>query len=114
MRLDLFLTVSRLVKRRSAARSLIDRGGVRLAGAPVKAGRKLAEGDELEITLGRRELRIRVLGFAGRGASKAAVRELFEVLEERVAEDDPPAEDTSGEEASSGEIGGPIDFLAGR
>ncbi len=109
MRLDLFLTVSRLVKRRSAARSLIDRGGVRLAGSPVKAGRKLAEGDELEITLGRRELRIRVLGFAGRGAAKAAARELYEVLEERLAEETPP-----GEDASLGEIGGPIDFLEGR
>ena len=76
MRLDLFLTVSRLVKRRSAAKSLSDRGGVRVAGSPVKAGRKLARGDELEITLGRRELRIRVMGFAGRGAEGGGARSL--------------------------------------
>jgi ribosomal 50S subunit-recycling heat shock protein len=116
VRLDLFLTVSRLVKRRSAAKSLIDRGGVRVAGAPVKAGRKLARGDELEITLGQRELRIRVMGFAGRGAAKAAARDLYEVLEENLPGDvsHPPEDSASGEDASFGEIDGPIDFLEGR
>ena len=52
MRIDLFLTRSRLVKRRGLAQALIEAGGVRVGGVPVKSGRKLAEGDEIEITLG--------------------------------------------------------------
>lgn len=106
MRLDLFLTHSRLVKRRSLAQALIDAGGVRVGGLPAKAGRKLAEGDEIELTLGARELKVRVLSVEGRRQPKARARELYEVLEERRAEAPPRAEE--------GEAGGPIDFLAGR
>lgn|GEM_PF-275486 len=107
MRIDLFLTHSRLVKRRGLAQALIEAGGVRVGGVPVKSGRKLAEGDEIEITLGARELTIRVLSVEGRRQPKARARELYEVIEESWTEA-PPRTD----EAESGE--GPIDFLAGR
>lgn len=107
MRLDLFLTHSRLVKRRGLAQALIEAGGVRVGGVPAKAGRKLAEGDEIEITLGARELKVRVLNVEGRRQPKARARELYEVIEERWTEAPPRTEEP-------GEREGPIDFLAGR
>ena len=104
MRLDFFLTASRLVKRRSAAKALIENGAVICGGAPAKAGRPLREGDELELRVGRREIRIRVLATAERRVSKTGARELYEVIEERRAENVPPETDSDG----------PIDFLASR
>ena len=104
MRLDLFLTVSRLVKRRSAAQTLIEEGRVRAGGVAAKAGRQLAVGDELEIRTGSRMLRIRVLDLPGKRVSKAAARGLYEVVDEKRLAEEPREEGA----------GGPIDFLAGR
>jgi ribosome-associated heat shock protein Hsp15 len=107
LRLDLFLTHSRLVKRRGLAQALIEAGGVRVGGVPAKAGRKLSEGDEIELTLGARELKVRVMSVEGRRQSKAQAQELYEVIEEHWSEAPPPAEEGEGAD-------GPIDFLAGR
>lgn len=104
MRLDIFLTASRLLKRRSAAKDLIENGAILCGGIPAKVGRHLREGDELEITLGQRKIRIRVLATTVRRVSKADARGLYEVLEERRSDAQPQEMDS----------GGPIDFLAGR
>ncbi len=104
MRLDFFLTASRLVKRRTAAKALIEGGGVRLGGEPVKAGRQVQVGDEMELSAGRRQLRVRVVGISERRVSKEAARELYEVLEENILEEEIEIEDQ----------GEPIDFLGGR
>ncbi len=104
MRLDLFLTVSRLVKRRSAAKALIEGGGVRLGAEAAKAGRQVRVGDEMELHAGRRQLRLRVLDIPERRVSKEAARKLYEVLEEKFPEEALEIEDQ----------GEPIDFLGGR
>ncbi len=49
MRLDKFLQVSRLVKRRTVANTLCNRGKVYVNGHPAKAGRALAVGDILRL-----------------------------------------------------------------
>ena len=104
MRLDFFLTVSRLVKRRSAAKSLIEGGGVRVGGESAKAGRQVRLGDEIELRAGRRRLRVRVLGLSERRVSKEAARDLYEVIEENILDEDLDITDR----------GEPIDFLEGR
>jgi ribosomal 50S subunit-recycling heat shock protein len=104
LRLDFFLTASRLVKRRSTAKALIEGGGVRLGGEPAKAGRQMRVGDEMELSAGRRQLRVRVLGISERRVSKEAARKLYEVLEEKILEEEMEIEDQ----------GEPIDFLDGR
>jgi ribosomal 50S subunit-recycling heat shock protein len=104
MRLDMFLVVSRLVKRRSIARKLIVNGGVRVDRASAKPGMKLVEGDELVLSIGLREMRVRVLETAENRVSKAAARVLYEIIEEWRAEPEEPEVKSKG----------PINFLAGR
>ncbi len=61
MRLDKFLKVTRIVKRRSIAQEMIRGGRIRVNGRAVKPSRELKEGDVIEIFFGSRYLKIRVL-----------------------------------------------------
>jgi ribosomal 50S subunit-recycling heat shock protein len=61
LRLDKFLQVSRLVKRRTIAQELIAAGRVSLSGRTAKPGTEVRVGDRLELRLGPRVLRVRVL-----------------------------------------------------
>ena len=60
MRLDKFLKVSRIIKRRTVASSACDVGRVTVNGKPAKPGHKLKVGDELGIEFGTRPLKVRV------------------------------------------------------
>ena len=55
MRLDKFLQVSRLIKRRTVANSICSRGRVRVNRHPAKAGKELSAGDVLSIDFGEEE-----------------------------------------------------------
>ncbi|MGI5888329.1 MAG: RNA-binding S4 domain-containing protein [Oscillospiraceae bacterium] len=61
MRLDKFLKESRLLKRRTVANELCDAGKVLVNGRASRASREVAEGDIIEITLGQRTIKARVL-----------------------------------------------------
>lgn len=61
VRLDKFLQVSRLVKRRAVANEMCHRGRVYQNGRLSKPGAKVNEGDILEIDFGGRVTRVRVL-----------------------------------------------------
>ena len=61
MRLDKFLKVSRLVKRRTVANELCDAGRVAANGRKVKASYEVKEGDILEIGMGGRTRMVKVL-----------------------------------------------------
>jgi len=54
MRLDKFLKVSRIIKRRTVAKEACDGGRVSLNGRIAKAGSEVKEGDVLEIRFGSR------------------------------------------------------------
>ncbi len=101
MRLDQFLRLSRLVKRRPLAKSLADSGGVEIEGKAAKASSRVEVGDVLRLKLENRTLRVRVLGEATRNLSKKDASGLFEILEETAHAPD------EREEIS----GGPMDFL---
>ncbi len=64
MRLDKFLKVSRLIKRRTVANEACDNGRVSVNGRVVKASYDVKVGDRLEITLGPRTLAVEVLQVA--------------------------------------------------
>jgi len=53
MRLDKFLQVSRIIKRRTVANTLCDRGRVLVNGQKAKPGKELAVGDIISITVGK-------------------------------------------------------------
>lgn len=61
MRLDKFLKVSRLIKRRSVAKQLADAKRIMLNGRIAKAGNKLAVGDIIEINYKNKTTRYQVL-----------------------------------------------------
>ncbi len=61
MRLDKYLKVSRLIKRRTVANEACDAGRVLVNGRPVKASYAVKEGDILEIIFGNKSVKVRVL-----------------------------------------------------
>ena len=64
MRLDKFLKVSRLIKRRTVANEACDNGRVSVNGKVVKASYDVKVGDKLKIALGNRTLAVEVLQVA--------------------------------------------------
>ena len=60
MRLDKYLKVSRLIKRRTVANEACDAGKVTVNGKPARASYDVKVGDILEITLGARSVRVQV------------------------------------------------------
>ena len=81
MRLDKFLKVSRIIKRRSVANEACDGARVTANGRPVKASYQVREGDVLEIAFGNRSLKVEVVDVretAGKADAGAMYRELVE------------------------------------
>ena len=61
MRLDKYLKVSRLIKRRTVANEACDNGRISVNGRVVKASYDVKGGDKLEITMGPRTIAVEVL-----------------------------------------------------
>ncbi|MCI9052964.1 MAG: RNA-binding S4 domain-containing protein [Lachnospiraceae bacterium] len=61
MRLDKFLKVSRLIKRRTIANEACDAGRVLINGKVAKASSNVKEGDEIEIQFGTKAVKVQVL-----------------------------------------------------
>ncbi len=74
MRLDKYLKVSRVIKRRTLANEVADAGRVLVNGKPAKVG------DIIEVTFGNRPVKIRVLSDVEQ-KGKDVAREMFEVIE---------------------------------
>lgn len=64
MRLDKYLKVSRLIKRRTVANEACDNARITVNGRPAKASYDVKVGDRLEIALGNRTLAVEVLQVA--------------------------------------------------
>ena len=80
MRLDKFLKVSRIIKRRTVANDACDAEHVTANGRPAKASYDVKVGDLLTITFGQRTLKVRVKSVK-EFTSKADATELYEVVE---------------------------------
>lgn len=61
MRLDKYLKVSRLIKRRTIANEACDAGRISVNGKVARASYDVKEGDVIEISMGERLLKVRVL-----------------------------------------------------
>ena len=80
MRLDKWLKVSRLIKRRTVANEACDNQRVTANGRPVKASYDVKAGDVLELRFGERVVKIEVLLVAdnvGKADAAAMYRELL-------------------------------------
>ena len=80
MRIDKFLKISRIIKRRTVANEACDAARITVNGRPAKASYDVKEGDVIEITFGQRTLKARVLNVR-EYTSKAEASSLYEVIE---------------------------------
>ena len=80
MRLDKYLKVSRLIKRRTVANEACDGGRVSVNGRQVKASYQVKVGDVIEIAFGQRALRVEVTA-VNETASKADAPAMYRELE---------------------------------
>ena len=80
MRLDKYLKVSRLIKRRTVANEACDAGRVLVNGKPARASYDVKVGDTLTVQLGARELRAEVLQVS-ETVRKEESGELYRILE---------------------------------
>ncbi len=79
MRLDKYLKVSRLIKRRTVANEACDAGRVSINGKIAKASADVKEGDVIEISFGNKDVKIKVLNVQ-ETVKKEEAKELFEYL----------------------------------
>ena len=81
MRLDKYLKVSRVIKRRTLANEVADAGRVLVNGKPAKASYDVKVGDVIEIAFGQRTVKVEVLAVtenAKKDDAAAMYRELAE------------------------------------
>ncbi len=81
MRIDKFLKVSRLIKRRTVANEVADAGRITVNGRPAKASYQVKEGDVIEITFGQKPVSVKVTSVTP-PTGKDVAREMYEVLSE--------------------------------
>lgn len=79
MRIDKFLKVSRLIKRRTVANEACDAGRVLVNGNAVKASYTVKVGDVIEIFFGGKSVKVEVLALADT-TKKDEAKELFKYL----------------------------------
>lgn len=80
MRLDKWLKISRLIKRRTVANEACDHGRISANGRVVKAGYEVKAGDVISLTLGERVVQVRVLVVADNVGKADAAAMYEEVL----------------------------------
>lgn len=86
MRLDKFLKVSRIIKRRTLAKDVCDGDRVEINGRRAKAGTEVKPGDVIRINFGRRQLTVKVIAVRD-NVRAAEARDLYEVQEETFLSD---------------------------
>lgn len=79
MRLDKYLKVSRIIKRRTVANEACDAGKVTVNGKVARASLDVQEGDTLTVTLGAREIRVKIVSVQETVAKNDAAG-MYEIL----------------------------------
>jgi len=82
MRLDQFLKVSRIIKRRTVAKSICDDNRVTINGIPAKAGKDIHEGDVLCLNLRSKIITCQVLSIPSRNVSISEATSLYKIISE--------------------------------
>ncbi|MFR1671679.1 MAG: RNA-binding S4 domain-containing protein [Candidatus Gastranaerophilaceae bacterium] len=81
MRLDKFLKVSRLIKRRTVANEVSDMGRVLVNGNPAKPSKQIKEGDEIKIEYANRTVTAIVKRVPQNNVSVQEAPSLYEIAE---------------------------------
>jgi ribosomal 50S subunit-recycling heat shock protein len=80
MRLDKYLKVSRLIKRRTLAAEAADGGRISVNGKTAKPSRDVKVGDIIELSFGQSKLRVEVLSVAEHAAKSDAAAMYREIV----------------------------------
>lgn len=81
MRLDKFLKVSRLIKRRTVANDVSDQGRVLVNGTPAKPSKQLKEGDVVEIEHFNKNVKIKITRIPSGNVSIQEAQTLYEEID---------------------------------
>lgn len=81
MRLDKYLKVSRIIKRRTVANEACDSGRVSINGKPVRASYSVKEGDIIEISFGTHTVKAEILS-VNEYAKKDEASSMYKIIEE--------------------------------
>lgn len=87
MRLDKYLKVSRILKRRSVSKELADQQRVYVNGKIAKPSHIVKINDEIKVVFGYRELTVKVLALP-KQANKNDAAMMFEIIEEKLINKD--------------------------
>lgn len=80
MRIDKFLKVSRLVKRRTVAKEMADQGRIQVNGRSVKSSYDVKIGDVIEVGYGVRQIKAKVIDIRDT-TKKAEASSLYELID---------------------------------
>ncbi|WP_026693212.1 RNA-binding S4 domain-containing protein [Peribacillus kribbensis] len=81
MRLDKFLKVSRLIKRRTLAKEVADQGRIAINGTTAKASSNVKAGDQMEIRFGQKVVKVQVEKLQ-ENSRKEEAAEMYTILSE--------------------------------
>ncbi|MET3559215.1 ribosomal 50S subunit-recycling heat shock protein [Streptococcus rupicaprae] len=87
MRLDKYLKVSRIIKRRTVAKEVADKGRIKVNGVLAKSSTDLKANDEVEIRFGNKLLTVRVLEMLD-STKKQDADKMYEIISEKRIESD--------------------------
>ena len=85
MRLDKFLKVSRIIKRRSIAKEIADQGRILINGQPAKSSSRVAVGDTLTIKFGNKTETVQINRIV-ETTKKSEAEDIYEIIDETYAE----------------------------
>lgn len=80
MRLDKYLKVSRIIKRRTVAKEACDSGRVSINGKVAKAGTEIMEGDIIDITFANKSLKAKIVNISEH-VRKDDASSMYEILQ---------------------------------
>lgn len=80
MRLDKYLKVSRIIKRRTVAKEVCESGRIKINDKVAKPSTKIKEGDVIEITFANRMLKAEIINIAEH-VKKEEAKEMYYILE---------------------------------
>ena len=87
MRIDKFLKVSRLIKRRELAKRLCEAGDILINGKPAKPSSEVEEGQRLSLTIGRHRIEAEVK-MVRPYASKEQAEAMFAILSDEIIKEE--------------------------
>ncbi len=87
MRLDKYLKVSRIIKRRTVAKEVADKGRIKVNGILAKSSTDLKMNDQIEIQFGNKLLSLKVLEMKDSTKKEDALK-MYEIISEKRIETD--------------------------